>query len=306
MQVDIRLNSNTYGMKPIKNNAVKKVKPLNTVKGFKSVYENRGVNLSYLAFNHNKAVKFKGGLSGKNFVNWLEKIAISPEKLVEKVKFANKYIGEGSANIAYEIPENLEYVMRFPRESAKSGMLKIVEDIFPELNIGQTVAEIGNIKVSKKQTGIPAGVPYKDRLGGSMQNVLTYRKHIFRTAEMPQAAYDDLADTFKRLNEHGYSFDMANPNNILVDEKNKKFNLVDDLNEIVDDEDQNSYASLALPLIDTFFAPNLSFSADIAPSWKVIIEKSRKAAQNADLPQPQKNLSCLNYILSLAGMRNTF
>lgn len=269
-----------------------------------SIYNSNAVSSAHIVANYGNVISFRGKLSGQDFLKWAEQEKITATRLPEIVIKASKYIGEGSSNTAYEIPNCAKYVMRFPKDGFNPGPIKVLTDEFPDLNLGQTVALIGNAKVSKKQTGIPAGIPFKERMGGGLNNVLTYRKHIFRTADMPQEAYDELALTFKKLNDNDLTFDLANPNNILVDTQNKRFNLVDDLTETLNDEDKNTFASIALPLFDTFFAPNLSFHEDLMPSWHTIIDKSLKAARKAGLPEPQKNFHSINYIFNLAGLGN--
>ena len=121
---------------------------------------------------------------------------------------------------------------------------------------------------------------------------------------MPQEAYDDFAKLLKRLNDSDLTFDMYNPNNILVDVKNKKFNIVDDLRAIVDDKDKDSFASIAIPLFDTWYVGTLARVDDYVEVWQDVIKKSKVAATKAGLQPPKKNLFWVKKMHELADLKS--
>jgi len=295
MIINLTNNISSSFPKNIKNSASKPTSIQQ--KSTTSVY-----NVPFWCYKANAAINFSGRQSFNDFSKWLKDKKLSPEAFIKSVKESNIYLGEGTSCKVFGIPGNENYVVKFPLKNVEVGPLKEVLDEFPELNIGQAIATIGNIKISKRQSGIEAGIPYKARQTGGIENVFTYLKHLSRTANMPQSAYDELAFTFKKLNEHDLYFDLANPNNILVDEKNKKFNLVDDLTEITHEKDYNNFLSLAAPLVDTFYARQLSYNDDLTSLWNTIVTKCIIASKKAGLPAPTSNLATLKFILDIGNI----
>lgn len=253
--------------------------------------------------NSKAKISFKSKADSVEFNDWLKSQTQTPKEVAQKTIENEVVLGEGTENIVYQIPNNDSFVLRVPKTGFRGDNLRLVDDEFEDINIGQTIATIGNSQVRKKQLGEPAGVLFKDRVEKSgYENIFSYRKHVYQAAQMPQESYDELAKTLKLLNDKGYAFDMYNPNNILIDSKNKKFNIVDDFREITDDKDENTFASIAMPLLDTWFMNGLSYTEDYIDAWQEIIIKSMKAANKEGLPAPQKDLDTLNNVFEFVNM----
>lgn len=58
-------------------------------------------------------------------------------------------------------------------------------------------------------------------------SVYRYKKQLKQLIDMPDEAYLDFISQLNLLREKGYAFDNVNPNNILLDKKKNKFNIVD-------------------------------------------------------------------------------
>ncbi len=238
-----------------------------------------------------------------SFSKWLEKENIPLNKLVEYIETNGRYLGEGTENIVFALPNSDLFAFRKPLSGINGHELREIKDEFPNLNLGQAIAKVGNATIIKLQNGVESGIPYADRIKASgLENTFTYRKHLSRVNQMPQEAYDELAETFAKLNQKEYSFDLYNPNNILIDVDKKKFNIVDDLKEIYDEKEYNTFASITIPLFDTWFVRSLSFTDDYLTVWQKMIEKSMIASKKAGLPEPQKDGYWLDKMFELSGM----
>ncbi len=221
------------------------------------------------------------------------------EFILESIQKKN-FINSGTTQSVYSINNNDLFVLKIPNHSIKPGNFKFTDDEFPELNIGQEVASIGDIKICKKQNGIQCSIPYIDRINPAKNSKKAYLEHLSRVQKMPQKAYDELAYTFAKLNKKDKIFDCYNPNNILISVSENKFNLVDDLQEAMNDEEKNTLISILNPLIDIRYMPNLKDDNNAVKIWREIIIKSYIASEKANLPMPTKDLASLNQLFKLA------
>lgn len=58
-------------------------------------------------------------------------------------------------------------------------------------------------------------------------SIFSYKKQLMQLLKISDSAYENYIDDLLNLRENSYNMDTINPNNILYDKKNKKFNLVD-------------------------------------------------------------------------------
>lgn len=251
-------------------------------------------------------ISFKSNPSYKDFTDWIEKKGINfsdSEEISELIikSITNKnLIGYGTSQSAYMLDGNRDFIIKIPTNNPKTGPVKIIEDEFPSINLGQTIAKVGNMKICKRQEGIESGIPYSKKIDYGVNLKQIYLDHLYRLEKMPQSAYDDLAKTFSELNKKEKFFDCYNPNNILVDTKNQKFNLVDDLEDALDDDQTNTIMSMLNPLLDIRYMPNLKNDKNAEKIWKETIQKCYIASQKYDLPQPTTNLGSLKNLFLMA------
>ena len=263
--------------------------------------------MTYPIYFGNRPVLEDKELSFEDFIKFFS----ANQNLDSRKNSINEYIaksiipvnllGSGTQQTAYSINNTEKYVIKIPNDGFRPGDIKKVEDDFPKLNLGQAIVTVGNAKICKKQKGIISSISYKDRICGSKNNINTYLSHIKRTAGLNQSAYDDFAFTLSELNKREMMFDCFNPNNVLIDESDQKINIVDDLTEFSSDNDSNNVLSMIASLIDVRYMVQVPNKEEIIPYWQNIIHKCNIAANKANLPVPNKDLSSLSYALKMAG-----
>lgn len=195
-------------------------------------------------------VSFCGVDKKSSFENWMNDNNLEIEDIKNIISNEDNILGAGFDNTTFSIPNCDEYVLRcrtwllpYLKESDFSNTQVIdSEDKTLKINIGQQVASIypkvsipfaSEIEVLKKQSGSSIGVqppetikendiPYED-----YSRKEKYEKTINKTAKLPQKAYDTLVSEIMQADETGYKFDYLNSNNLLVDEKNERINIID-------------------------------------------------------------------------------
>lgn len=245
-----------------------------------------------------------------SFQAQLERVGLSnPDDLIVRSSVTENLVGSGGNSSVYKIPEVEEYVLRVPNGrfggDTSMGVLEPVDDRLPELNIGQAVARMGGHKILKRQLGVPAGVPYGP-IRQSAEGILLYQKSLARAAEMPQTSYDSLAYLFQLLNSNALNFDPSKSNNILIDEKNMVFNVVDINPPDHGAKTHNDLGRMVVPLMDNAFASkvkNSDIDALLTESRKTILLKSIQASKTANLPPVDPKDDSLAYSFELAGVK---
>ncbi len=230
---------------------------------------------------------------------------LTEEGIAASVKTEN-YLGRGGNATVYRIDGIKDFVLRVPGQPGKGvqslGSLESVPDIFPEGNVGQPVAKIGNATILKAQEGIPAGGPLgKDaRAMGVEAARKIYGDSIERAAAMPQSAYDQFAAELLNLDKKGLQFDPSKANNVLVDAPGKRFNLVDISTRDAQSTYHHSLSDMVVTLMDNGFINTL---ADRGKPWEAhyqtILSKAALAAERTGLPL-ELNGSSLRYSFQLA------
>lgn len=220
---------------------------------------------------------------------------------VERFAVPDNIVGQGGNATVYGM--NDDYVLRVPNK--RGGKVKFekaekIPDPFPDRNYGQAVAKAGEATILRKQSGVPAGVPYGETRNSSPEAKATYRKSTERAANMPQEAYTRLAHDFQYLNDHGYQFDPSKSNNLLIDSDGKKFNVVD-LNPRGGSY-RNTAQEIAVVLMDNAYANygDVTGDAEMQQWRKQIISKVRTAARETGLPIDENDPS-FNFSKRLAG-----
>jgi len=153
---------------------------------------------------------------------------------VESIKKAiseAKEIGRGGNAVVYdtEHPDFVLRVLRGERQTSQSTGVQNeptpVEDRFPGRNFGQTVGTLNGIQILKRQSGLPAGLSTKT--ASQEENDTRYAEVVTLAAQMPQSAYDGFARDLLFLHSAGAKFDPSKSNNVLIDTKAGRFNIVD-------------------------------------------------------------------------------
>ena len=148
---------------------------------------------------------------------------------------SENFLGSGRCAKVYEIPNVKDFVVRILHNTEPESILKheikMVQDEFPNHNFGQKIADNGNgVTILKRVLGSAQGFP-NPRDNDKMFLVDHARAVLNQIAEMskfPQESFDNFALTVKEVNKSSkYIMDSLNPNNLLIDNENKRFNIVD-------------------------------------------------------------------------------
>lgn len=165
---------------------------------------------------------------GGKFIKAFANIGLSEEEFVKTVKDSGKCLGHGEDAYVYEMPfkELKDYVLRIIKYSEHLPQkVKEVPDLLYEDNFGQRIAIMGKgFEILKKAEGVPGGI--KDNKLEGKQRYEAHVSYLRTMSAFPIEMYVDFANKLKKLNDAGFVFD-ANPNNILIDERNKKINIID-------------------------------------------------------------------------------
>ena len=153
-------------------------------------------------------------------------------KTVSKKMSPKNEMGRGCHGTVYAIDD--DYVFKIAnRSTPRFGKLSIIADILVnnlKTYYGSVVARIGNMEIMKNafktDDVLPAGLPMRWMSRGEK---LEYYNEVYlkRFCELPQSAYDKLAEDFKTLNSLGKEFDTKNPNNFIADGNDVK--IVDEI-----------------------------------------------------------------------------
>lgn len=194
-------------------------------------------------------------------------------KITDIINYKGKILGSGFEGSTYAIPNNDRWVLKkFKRAnilpiSIDKPEIEKIDDISPNLNIGQFIATIKipvsnnlvqQVYVLKKQEGHSYGIGYtsKDEINNSTTK--EHIKNLKSIASMPQSSYDKLIDDITYVTNQGYEFDCLNPHNIMYDAKAQQVNFVDIADKVKDDKTQ--YANVLFSLLDAEYAINFNTS----------------------------------------------
>lgn len=156
--------------------------------------------------------------------------------LIKSISNDNNLLGEGREGDVFQIEKLSKYVVKIPKnysiEKLKGNFIKI-KDNFPSINFGQAIASNSDgIQILKRVYGQAHG-PLMGKIS-KQQNKLVYNdaimtlNQIIEIGKFPLKSYIDFAEQIKIINEHPvFCIDMLNPNNLMVDIKNKKLQLID-------------------------------------------------------------------------------
>jgi hypothetical protein len=239
----------------------------------------------------------------------LKKIGLDSRERALSLATDENFLGAGGNATVFAIPADNEHVIRIQTRAwngSMEGELEAVEDPFPEFNVGQAVAKMGNVFILRRQEGVPAGLTHTDikRLGFTQEVANEdYLERTARAANLPQEAYDELAKLFKVIIERGYKTDPSKPNNLLVDTEKQRFNLVD-VTKNNSPRYKDDLGAMIGPLINTAYAHQVqdpSIEQQLVPLRAMIIDKAIQASINENLPYNGSDEPTVKYAFILAG-----
>ncbi len=133
------------------------------------------------------------------------------------------------------------------------GQLRIIDNVMYGYNVGQVIAVIGNVQVLLTQRGNPAGISIEDTFNliddpGLLEK--KYTDYLQMIVDFPQESYDRFAEVYRVLKDRGWEVDAGSSQNLMVDDVEKSFNLIDVGPARTGGHDQISIYALLFMLID--------------------------------------------------------
>ena len=223
-----------------------------------------------------------------SFCNWAKETNFLSH-IKNLIQNEAKVIGSGFEGTTYEIPNTDKWVVK---EYKRSSFLPIpktapeivkINDISPELNIGQTIArvEIPAGKkhsyiyyILKKQNGDSIGIGYQGNNDINKLNTTIHLKSLEEVANMPDESFDKLITDISYITEIGYQIDCGNPNNLMFDKEKKQINFVD-INDKYN-HSGNQYGDVLFALLGCFFALKFENSRAVSQEEKSIADSFSK------------------------------
>ena len=234
-------------------------------------------------------------------------------------------IGEGVSKKGYNILGLPDYIIRVYKQSfciqdLAQGFAKPLKTI--QNNLDEVVLSIPNkIDIVKRKIGVAMGVEhYSGRIHARtpqfMQNITVTREETLNALTMyeqlmdfPISSYKNAYAQIKKFhNNIGYQVDIISPNNILVDTKSKKINVIDPMDPHVNSKvygpDFNAKkfhgADSLYPILCDFLMQKEHFenlTSDEKTRWikaiNKIITKCIRAGEETGL---SRNIEGLNYL----------
>lgn len=244
--------------------------------------------------------------SYEDFMDKIHKVYgdISLKKLVRKCR--RNELGHGQDARVFGIPKIDDYVLKVNVEIecgifSKFLPLEKVKNDFYVYNFGQKVATNKNgISVLLKTQGKPSSFPnwidfFKKADTKNIKDceaLYFLKNHLAKVAELPQESFDRYAKKIYFLQKvTNRRPDMYNPNNVLIDYKNKEINIIDVCDRSEKALDFYLHEDMIDPLIDNYFYDDIlkalpdEKKLECQGLKKIIIEKCKKAAEKCGLLQ---------------------
>ncbi|MCQ2958096.1 MAG: hypothetical protein MJ180_04230 [Candidatus Gastranaerophilales bacterium] len=212
-------------------------------------------NVTKLNSDNTFSVSFKRNdsretISYRDFVNKYTKQYPNAvlEDTVKNIIQSTKEINRGQEKKVFIFPQMDMYLIGYLYNKSSDTIPQIhqCKMQLPKHNFGQPIATNNdNIIIMKKLNGIPNSVNNYWRLIDYIKNhgevtesaSKEYLSKLRILINFPQSAYNKLAEQLLYIDKKSDFTDFINPNNLLLDKKNKQFNLID----MVDMIDMNDY-----------------------------------------------------------------
>lgn len=171
------------------------------------------------------------------------------ETILKSIQNEANFLGEGKSKKGYNLIGFKDYVIRIYKEHFKPEDLDLGFQE-PSKNYLNTLNEVilsipNKIDIVKKKTGKSIGVNnYSERIKvgqNPLQNIYISREETLESLHIYEQLKDFPLDSYKQAysqlkkfcKKPGYQFDIISPNNILIDTKLKKINLIDPVSPAV-------------------------------------------------------------------------
>lgn len=210
------------------------------------------------------AIKTKHTKADYSFKNLIKQSRLTglnkPQDFIKECIEEN-IIGTGANSKVYKFSNRKmqNWVIKIDKKCSREAGLpqKITEikDEFGNINMGQEIASIGeNVHILKRIQGNPHSIQNWSAHRASkapitQQDASGFLENIENIAAFPQESFNNYAKKLKILDEQGYKADSFNPNNYLIDFKNKELHIIDAYKYYVD-ANMNTKYDLLCPLID--------------------------------------------------------
>ena len=247
------------------------------------------------------------------------------DTILKSISDENNLLGEGLSKKGYGLAGIKDYVIRiykncFRKEDLDREFVKPKNDYLNTLE-GVVLCIPGNIDIVKKKTGESLGVDkYAERIqvtdSHPLRDVKVTREETLKALNIYEKLKDFPVKSYKQAylqmkkfcKKTGFQFDIISPNNILIDTKAKKINLIDPVTPKVnkpvhgDNADFSKYhgCDSLYPVICDFIMQKEhleNLTADEKLKWKksinVIIAKCISAGKIAGFDRNIKQLRVL-------------
>ena len=155
------------------------------------------------------------------FVQWIKQTGQNPKEMIQSLMQNPPDHRGGNASFWY-IPNSVFglLVQRSGFKKAGVGDVSDPGDIFPNLNVGQSIAQFGpNVSIVKIQKGAPSGMKHRyNRLPKEEQSqeAQNYKNKLKQCANMPIEAYHKMFADIKIIMSKGKIIDPSKPGNLLI------------------------------------------------------------------------------------------
>lgn len=247
------------------------------------------------------------------------------DTILKSISDENNLLGEGLSKKGYGLAGIKDYVIRiykncFKKEDLDREFVKPKNDYLNTLE-GVVLCILGKIDIVKKKTGESLGVEkYAERIqvtdSHPLRDVKVTREETLKALNIYEKLKDFPVKSYKQAylqmkkfcKKTGFQFDIISPNNILIDTKAKKINLIDPVTPKVnkpvhgDNADFSKYhgCDSLYPVICDFIMQKEhleNLTADEKLKWKksinVIIAKCISAGKIAGFDRNIKQLRVL-------------
>lgn len=211
-------------------------------------------------------------------------------------KSEKRIIGSGCNGTVYKIDD--KYVLKAPWLGCDKIYPKLLQsERFEELKtyFGSALLDFsGGLQVLRNVSSngkhYPVGIPVNDFFMGSMDDIYAHwnKNCLERYADLPQKSFDALARDFATLNamrtsKNSYTFDMVNPNNVVIVGKNT-LRIVDVISSHLSCR-HNSITWLMAPFLDEMcFLEKAPRTPENAETRLRLIKKLIMAGERYELP----------------------
>lgn len=253
------------------------------------------------------------------------------DTIIKSISDENNLLGEGLSKKGYSLTGLKDYVVRiykncFQKEDLDAGFVKPKNDYLNTLE-GVVLCIPGKIDIVKKKTGESLGVEkYAERIQINdfppLREVKITREETLKSLnvyealkDFPLKSYEQAYTQMRKFcKKAGFQFDIISPNNILIDTKTKKINLIDPVTPKVnkpvhgDNADFSKYhgCDSLYPIICDFIMQKEhleNLTAEEKIRWKksinVIIAKCVSAGKNVGF---ERNVEQLRVLYDRIGM----